>query len=136
MAPSKDMEALGKCIKEARLAKGLSVRRLASLSGLTHSFVSKLEFARYESVSPPTLMALARALDLKPEDLFALAGFKLPKELPSFAPYLRARYGEELPDAARAALNELFDTLRRNYEGSDVVDDEDDERHPATAGRN
>src|ERR1700683_2081847 len=110
MEPHKDMRALGETLRTARLAKGLSARKLAEASGLTHSFISKLESATYDSVSPDSLMSLARALDVAPEDLFTLAGFRLPDALPSFGPYLRARYGQELPEAARAALKELFDT--------------------------
>jgi transcriptional regulator with XRE-family HTH domain len=135
MEPQKDMPALGETLRTARVAKGLSVRKLAEASGLTHSFISKLETATYDSVSPDTLMALARALDLAPEDLFTLAGFRLPEALPSFGPYLRARYGEELPPGARAALTEVFETLKKQHLGSDRVDDEEDVSETVTRGR-
>jgi transcriptional regulator with XRE-family HTH domain len=135
MEPQKDMQALGETLQAARVAKGLSARKLAETSGLTHSFISKLESATYDSVSPDSLMALARALDLAPEDLFTLAGFRLPDALPSFGPYLRARYGEELPPGARAALTEVFETLKKQHNGSDNVDDEDDAHETASGGR-
>jgi transcriptional regulator with XRE-family HTH domain len=135
MEPQKDMQTLGETLKTARIAKGLSARKLAEASGLTHSFISKLESATYDSVSPDTLMALARALDVGPEDLFTLAGFRLPDALPSFGPYLRARYGEELPPGARAALTEVFETLKRQHHGSDHVDDEDAVNEAAARGR-
>src|ERR1700724_652406 len=125
MEPQKDMKTLGETLRAARQAKGLSARKLAEASGLTHSFISKLESATYESVSPDTLMALARALDVAPEDLFTLAGFRLPDALPSFGPYLRARYGKELPPGARAALTEVFETLKRQLGGSDEDDEEE-----------
>jgi len=126
MEPQKDMQALSEALRTARVDKGLSARKLAVASGLTHSFISKLEAATYEGVSPDTLMALARALGLAPEDLFSLAGYRLPDALPSFGPYLRARYGEELPPGARAALLEVFETLRKQHPGPDTVDDEGD----------
>lgn len=135
MEPQKDMQALGETLRTARLAKGLSARKLAASCGLTHSFISKLESATYDSVSPDSLMALARALDVAPEDLFTLAGFRLPEELPSFGPYLRARYGEELPPGARAALTEVFETLKRQHLGSDQVDDEVDLNGAVSGGR-
>lgn len=135
MEPQKDMQALGETLRVARSAKGLSARKLAEVSGLTHSFISKLETATYESVSPDTLMALARALELAPEDLFTLAGFRLPEALPSFGPYLRARYGEELPPGARAALTEVFETLKRQHQGSDQIDDEEALDEVASGGR-
>lgn len=121
------MEALGDLLKSARMRKKLSARKLAAQAGLTHSFIAKIEAAKHRGVSPDTLMALAQALDLPPEDLFTLAGYRLPDELPSFGPYLRARYGAELPEGARTALTELFDTLRRSYFGSDLVNDEVEE---------
>lgn len=80
-------------------------------------------------------MSLARALDLAPEDLFTLAGFRLPDALPSFGPYLRARYGVELPPGARAALTEVFETLKKQSGGSDHVDDEEDVSHASAGGR-
>lgn len=125
MKPQKDMKQLAELIRSAREDQGLSARKLEEISGLDHSFISKLEKAKYQSVSTETLIALAEALDLPSEDLFTLAGYQAPEALPSFGPYLRVRYGEALPDGARAALNELFDTLSRNYNGSEVVDDEE-----------
>jgi len=127
MKPQRDMVQLGRLIQLARESKGLSARKLEDLSGLDHSFISKLEKGVYGKVAPDSLIALARALDLPTEDLFALGGYRVPEGLPSFGPYLRARYGETLPDGARAALTELFDTLRRQYGGSDEVDDEDED---------
>jgi transcriptional regulator with XRE-family HTH domain len=135
MEPQKDMQVLGETLRTARVAKGLSARKLAEASGLTHSFISKLESATYESVSPDSLMALAQALDLPPEDLFTLAGFRLPDALPSFEPYLRARYGEELPPGARAALTEVFETLKKQHHGSDHIDDEETVDEAVSGGR-
>lgn len=135
MKPNKDMTELGRLIAEAREAKGLSARRLEATSGLDHSFISKLEKATYQSVSAETLTTLARVLDLPPEDLFTLAGYKIPASLPSFGPYLRARYGGELPPGARAALTEVFETLRKQHHGSDQVDDEADLNEAPAGGR-
>ena len=128
MKRESNMDRLGQVLREARQDKNLSARKLEELCGLDHSFISKLEKATYGTVSADTLIRLARVLDLPTEDLFALAGYKVPEALPSFGPYLRARYGEELPEGARAALTELFDTLSRSYGGSEVVDDENDDQ--------
>lgn len=127
MKPQKDMKALGELIRKTREEAGLSARKVEEISGLDHSFISKLEKATYHSVSPESLSTLADSLDIPPTDLFTLAGYQVPGSLPSFGPYLRAKYGEELPDGARAALMELFDTLSRNYGGSDLVDDESED---------
>jgi transcriptional regulator with XRE-family HTH domain len=134
MKPQRDMQGLGQLIRQTREDAGLSARKLEELSGLDHSFISKVEKAKYQRLSTETLTTFAETLDIPPEDLFTLAGYQVPGALPSFGPYLRAKYGEDLPDGARAALNELFDTLSRNYSGGDEVDDEEavasDRRQP------
>lgn len=103
---------LGATIKSAREAKGLSKRRLAELAGITHSFVAKIEAGHFQSMGPDILTSLAHALDLPAQDLFALTGYKVPEGLPTFKPYLRARYGSELSENALQALNHLFDAVR------------------------
>ncbi len=130
MATQKDIRALEQLIRETREERGLSIRKLAELAGLHHSFVSKLEAGHYDNVSPETLMALAKAMDVSPADYFTLAGFQIPDSLPSFGPYLRSRYGEQLTPADREALTHMFDVFRRNHHGPDQVDDEDDRQVP------
>ena len=103
METTKDMNGLIGLVKQAREAKGLSIRKLADIAGLHHSFLSKLEAGA---------------------DLFSLAGYRLPESLPSFGPYLRTRYGEELSPADLSALTHLFDALRARGDGADEVDDE------------
>lgn len=132
MKPRKDMSKLGELIRTRREQIGLSARKLEQISGLDHSYISKLERGSYQSVLPDNLNKLAEALDINPADLFTLAGYPVVDELPSFGPYLRTRYGEELPTDARAALTEMFEVLSRKGSGSDVVDDED---APGGSGR-
>jgi transcriptional regulator with XRE-family HTH domain len=96
--------------------RGLSLRSLADIAGLHHSFLSKLELGAYDSVSAESLMALAEALDLPPADLFSLAGYRLPESLPSFGPYLRTRYGEELSDDDLSALTHMFEAMRSGHD--------------------
>lgn len=132
MKPQKDMRKLGELIQSSRETAGLSARKLEQISGLDHSYISKLEKGSYQSVLPGNLNKLAAALDIQAADLFTLAGYPVVDELPSFEPYLRTRYGEELPADARAALTEMFEVLSRNRSGSDAVDDEDT---PSGSGR-
>ena len=47
------------------------------------------------------------------EDLYGLAGYESPERLPSFRPYLRAKY--ELPPEAVADLERYFELLRNYY---------------------
>jgi transcriptional regulator with XRE-family HTH domain len=114
---TRDMARLRELLKTRREEKGLSIRKLADIAGLHHSFLSKLEGGAYEHVSAETLMSLAEALDIPPADLFSLAGYRLPESLPSFGPYMRTRYGEELTDEDMAALSHLFEALRAGHVG-------------------
>jgi transcriptional regulator with XRE-family HTH domain len=116
METRKDMQKLAQLIKQTRESHGLSARKLADAAGLHHSFISKLELGAYDSVSAESLMALAEALDLPPADVFSLAGYRLPESLPSFGPYLRTRYGEELTDEDLSALTHMFEAMRSGHD--------------------
>lgn len=122
---------LGQFVRQARLAKGLSILRLADAIGGSKSFIIKLERGEYEQVSPHYLQALARALELPLEDLSSLAGYPLPDALPTIAPYLRRRYGEELPDQAIDQITEYFELLRSKY----TADRRDDSAGARGGGR-
>jgi transcriptional regulator with XRE-family HTH domain len=137
MEPTNGLIDLARVISKTREEKGMSMRKLAEAAGLTHSFIAKLEGGQFQSVSLRSLDSLAGALELPREDLFSLAGYNVPKELPTFAPYLRARYGTELPDHAMTALNELFEALREKYTGTDEIDDETEQAdvHEHLGGR-
>ncbi len=63
-------------------------------------------------------------LEVPAADLYALGGYKLPEALPTFGPYLRTRYREELPEQAIDQLNEYFELLRAKYADSDAPGDE------------
>ena len=130
MEPHARGQRLGEAVRRAREERGLSIRKLADRTGVTHSFIAKLEAGRFQTVSPDNLTALARALEIAPEDLFTLSGYTVPERLPTFGPYLRTRYGE-LPEQAIDQLNEYFELLRGKYTGVIEADDESDE----TAGR-
>jgi transcriptional regulator with XRE-family HTH domain len=122
MEPTRRSKQLGRTITKAREAKGLSLRGLAEQIRMTHSFLARLEAGRFRTVSPDNLRAIAKALELPAEDLFTLSGYKVPESLPAFEPYLRTRYGEELPEQVLDQLNEYFELLRGKY--TDDVDDE------------
>lgn len=88
------MQTIGERIKQAREAKGLSIRQLAKEVGISFSLIAKLEAGdRGKQPTGQTLMKLSRALDIELEDLYALAGYAAPDGLPEFGPYLRAKYG-------------------------------------------
>lgn len=61
---SVDVEHIGRAIKEAREAKGLSQRALAKSSGIPQSHISKIETVGVD-LTLSSLQALTRALDLE-----------------------------------------------------------------------
>ena len=129
---------LGQVIRQAREAKGLSTRKLAEAIGTTHSYIHKLEAGWFQTISPEHVQALAGALELDPQDLFALAGYRVPEGLPTLVPYMRTKYGKDLPEEAFQELRGYFDYLTSKYH--DEVrrpvgdeDEEDDDEQPRTS---
>jgi transcriptional regulator with XRE-family HTH domain len=114
MNKDKKNQTLGEYIRERRVSRRLSLADAADLSGLHLSYWSKLEDGQYESPAPKHLMTIARALNVDFEDLYGLAGYESPERLPSFKPYLRAKY--ELPPEAVADLERYFELLRSYYD--------------------
>jgi transcriptional regulator with XRE-family HTH domain len=113
MIKDKKNESLGDYIRHRRTSRGLSLNEAAQLSGLHFSYWSKLEAGHYKAPSPTHLQAIARALAVDIEDLYGLAGYEIPERLPTFKPYLRAKY--ELPPEAVAELERYFELLRNYY---------------------
>jgi transcriptional regulator with XRE-family HTH domain len=87
-------KSLGQLLRRRRQQMRLSKRRLAALSGMGDSTIVRLEQGRFTAPSPAKLSRLAGALRLPIADLFALAGYLVPEELPSFGTYLKAKYPE------------------------------------------
>ncbi len=105
---------LGSYIRTARESKGLSIRGLARDCGVDSGSVLRIERGDYLNPLPETLSRLARTLDLPLSDLFAMADYVVPKELPRFTPYLRAKY-PELPPEALADLDQAFGVIAGRY---------------------
>lgn len=107
-----ELAELGRTLRTAREALGLSGRRLAVRAGIHHASLARIELGE-QRPGPETLQLLAVALELDEADLFALADYRLPERLPSLPAYLRAKY--RMPEEAAAQLNEYFDHLRNKY---------------------
>jgi repressor LexA len=60
---------IGKKIKEARLAKGLTQEELGNIVGLQKSAIAKYENGRVVNIKRSTLQKLAKALGLRGSDL-------------------------------------------------------------------
>lgn len=63
------MSEIGAAIKEVRLEKKLSQRKLASLAGISNTYLSDIEVGR-TNPSLKTLKKIAGALEIEIKDLF------------------------------------------------------------------
>jgi transcriptional regulator with XRE-family HTH domain len=94
----------GTYIKGLREARKLSIRGLASEANIDSGALTRLEHGKVRAPQPDTLKALSKSLGAPLSDMFAMAGYVVPHDLPSLVPYLRARYSH-LPDEALAAAH-------------------------------
>lgn len=88
-----NLHQLSQQLRHERARAGLTIRQLASASGLTPATVSRLESGQIAKPQPDHLQRLARAFGIDVEELYATAGYLAVSGLPELAPYLRAKYG-------------------------------------------
>ncbi|CBG70001.1 helix-turn-helix transcriptional regulator [Streptomyces sp. LBUM 1478] len=98
----------GEYLHGLRHERKLGVRELARRSGIDAGGLTRLERGKI-TPQPDTLKALGAALDVPFADLFAMAGYVTPSDLPSMSTYLRTRYG--LPEDAIASVDEYIQQL-------------------------
>lgn len=116
---------LGSYLRRKREAAGISTRTVAAEVGIDMSQIVRLEQGRVASPKADVLAGIANLLGLPLADVFGLAGYPTPEDLPSFRPYLRAKY-QHLPSDAVAELERAFAEVNRRYAVETVVEDGDD----------
>lgn len=109
----------GAYVKNHRLRMKMSGRELARAAGIDTATLVRLEQGRYRVPRPETLKGIARALELPLADVFTLAEYVSAYDLPTLAPYLRAKYSD-LPGDAVKAVNDYFERIAAEY-GLDVT---------------
>jgi HTH-type transcriptional regulator, competence development regulator len=117
----KNKKRFGPLLREARIAKGYSLRKFAELVGVSPTYLSQVE---QENVMPPTADRVKRMADLLEEsadEWIALAG-RVPEDVPG----LIRQQPTEMPKLLREAsglsskqLQELMDQIRRIKEEGD-----------------
>jgi transcriptional regulator with XRE-family HTH domain len=89
--------SLANRLKELRRAIGWTQQDLSRASGLTRSYISRLEMGDIALPSSEKLRALAHSLSTSPDDLLQAAGYidnpAEATELPDLKIYLRRKYG-------------------------------------------
>jgi transcriptional regulator with XRE-family HTH domain len=127
---------LGRRLREQREKLGLSTRELAERAATTHTTVVRLEQGAYDAPAPDKLSRIAAALDLSLADVYALADYSVPGDLPSFRPYLRSKY-RDLPAPAVEELERAFARVAKRHgykpDGPAAGEDEQPEPKPSKA---
>jgi len=118
---------LGVWLRERRHEAGLGTTELAKRTGINDATVTRIEQGAIASPDPHKLRLIAQELDLNLADVYAMAGYAAPKDLPSFQPYLRRKY-RDLPDEAVDDLGRAFDRIikKHGYEPDGPRDGEDE----------
>jgi len=105
---------LGEWLRSRRRRAGLSTIQLAKEVGTTDATITRIEQGAFAAPAPDKLSRIADALGLSLADVFALADYAVPTDLPTFTPYLRAKY-RSLPPKAVDELEHYFDKLAARY---------------------
>lgn len=103
---------LGHLIQQARHTRKLSLRQLSSMSGIPRNTIYRIEHGATARPRPDVLTAVANVLMIPIEDIYAIVSYPAPHDLPTFAPYLRARYSD-LPIEAIEELTRYFEDLAK-----------------------
>ena len=112
--PQQGYAALGAHITRLRNAQGLSRRETARRANVDATWLARLEQGTYASPNLRAVGKVARVLGVDVEELYVVAGLSTGKGLPSFTPYLRAKY--DLPPDAVAQLEAHFELLNEKYQ--------------------
>jgi transcriptional regulator with XRE-family HTH domain len=105
---------LGKWLRQRRQAAGLSTIQLAKQAGTTDGTITRFEQGAIAAPDPHKLSRIAEALDLSLADVYAMADYAVPSDLPSFQPYLRGKY-RDMPAGAIGDLERAFERIIKEH---------------------
>lgn len=106
--------ALGEILQATRTEAGLSIRQVASQTGLSKGGISHMEQGKSAKPTLDNLLTLAELYGIDPMLLIEAAGYKLKPALPDFKPYLRQKY-RSLPKGATDELADAFQRITKKY---------------------
>lgn len=112
-------QRFGAYLRQQREARGLSIREVARRVGVQDTTILRFERGEFLAPAPDKLRRLALALDLPANDLFVMAEYVTPEELPTPRPYLRAKYPDLPPEAVEEAERYLANLMREHGVTSD-----------------
>jgi transcriptional regulator with XRE-family HTH domain len=112
--------SLANRLKELRRAIGWTQQDLSRASGLTRSYISRLEMGDIALPSSEKLRSLAHSLGTSPDDLLQAAGYienpAEATELPDLKIYLRRKYGMQEARTLQA-LETIITSLHTGSQG-------------------
>jgi transcriptional regulator with XRE-family HTH domain len=109
-----EAQRLAQRLRKDREQHGLSAHEVARRAGVNVGTVTRIELGQIASPRPENLLAIAAVLDIPASDIFALANWVQPDDLPSFSPYMRAKYSS-LPESAFREMQTFFDSMAVKY---------------------
>jgi transcriptional regulator with XRE-family HTH domain len=130
--------SLAKRIKELRQVAGFTQQDLSRASGLSRSYISRLEMGDIALPSRDKLRALATALNATLDDLLQAAGFldtaSESSDLPDIKAYLRRKYGIYNPHVLQAVETVVVNLQKADAAPAYSPNGLQDEGVSATAG--
>jgi transcriptional regulator with XRE-family HTH domain len=108
----KEAHELGRLVKEARLARNMSLRDLGTLSGVSYRWIGRLEHGEAGAPTSSKMTRVAEALSLSPERIDRIMDGQIANDLPQMRTYFRTKY--RLTPSEITQIEELFDQVRRN----------------------
>ncbi|MDQ1734152.1 MAG: hypothetical protein QOH56_403 [Pseudonocardiales bacterium] len=105
---------LAKRLRARREKAGLSAHEVARRASVNVATVTRIELGQIANPRAENLLSIAAVLDIPASDIFALANWVQKDDLPSFSPYMRAKYGF-LPESAFREMQDVFDEMAVKY---------------------
>jgi transcriptional regulator with XRE-family HTH domain len=87
-----ESQQLGQFLQAHRTERGLSTHKLAAAAHMDQATIVRFEAGAISAPRPDKLARIAEVLGVSSADVFALAGYKAPSDLPSLRPYLSTKY--------------------------------------------
>ncbi len=110
---------IGRMIATARRNKGWSLRQLSNETGISHTWLLKLEHGEYVTPAPDRLIRVADALGVDPERIERVVKGQMSDSLPSVRTYFRAKY--DLTATEIDALERAVEDIQRKHERRDAA---------------
>jgi transcriptional regulator with XRE-family HTH domain len=117
---------LAAILRKHRLQLGLSMRQVALPAGISVGTLATMEAGSNLGPQPATLKAVAEVLQINLGQLYAELNWLPAQQLPSLAPYMRAKY-HDLPDEAIAELEAYANRLIQRHGGHGPINREDEQ---------